>query len=88
MGVDDEMGDGHRVYWLERRTVTVERSVRFNFNDEVIVGVLPLEGENRPATRTVEPAAEQIVKLQTIQPMEAAMETPEMVSEGPVEELE
>jgi hypothetical protein len=46
MGFDAETRDGHRVYWPERRTVTVERSVKFNFEpEEVVVGVLPLEGE-------------------------------------------
>jgi hypothetical protein len=91
MGVEEETGDGHRVYWLERRTVTVERSIRFNFNDEVIVGVLPLKEEDRPATQTVEPAVKQNIEPQTIQPIELtteiATETPEMVSEEPVEKL-
>ena len=46
MGFDAETKDGHRVYWPERRTVTVERSVKFNFEpDEVVVGALLLEGE-------------------------------------------
>ena len=46
MGYDEETKDGHRVYWPERRTISVERSVKFNFDDEVVVGTLPLEGEN------------------------------------------
>jgi hypothetical protein len=87
MGVEEETGDGHRVYWPERRMVTVERSIRFTFNDEVIVGVLPLEGEDRPATQTVEPAVKRIVKLQTTQSMEPATETPETVTVQPEEEL-
>ena len=46
MGFDVETRDGHCVYWPEKRTVTVERSVRFNFNEEESsVKVLPLEGE-------------------------------------------
>ena len=46
MGFDAETKDGHRIYWPERRTVSVERSVRFNVEtEEVVVGVLPLEGE-------------------------------------------
>jgi hypothetical protein len=46
MGFDAETRDGHRIYWPERRTVTVERSVKFNFEaEEVVVGMLPLEGE-------------------------------------------
>jgi hypothetical protein len=48
MGFDAETKDGHRIYWPERRTVTVERSVKFNFEpEEVVVGVLPLEGERK-----------------------------------------
>jgi reverse transcriptase-like protein len=48
MGFDAETRDGHRIYWPERRTVTVERSVKFNFEfEEVVVGVLPLEGERK-----------------------------------------
>ena len=31
MGFDAETKDSHRVYWPERRMVTVERSVKFNF---------------------------------------------------------
>jgi transposase InsO family protein len=47
MGLDEETGDGHRIYWPEKRTITVERSVKFNFDAvEVVVGELPLEGEN------------------------------------------
>src|ERR1700678_4579171 len=90
MGVEEETGDGHRVYWPERRIVTVERSIRFTFNDEVIVGVLPLEGEDRPATPATQ-IVEQNIEQQTIQPIEPstviATETPETVSIEPVEVL-
>ena len=48
MGFDAETRDGHRIYWQERWTVTVERSVRFNFEpEEVVVGMLLLEGERK-----------------------------------------
>ena len=46
MGFDEETGDGHHVYWEEKRSITVERSIKFNFEEEIIVGQLPLEGEN------------------------------------------
>ena len=50
MGFDTETKDGHRIYWPERRLVSVERSVKFNVeSEEVIVGVLPLEGEEAAA---------------------------------------
>ena len=49
MGFDAETKDGHRIYWPERRTVSVERSVKFNVEQEsVVVGELPLEGERMP----------------------------------------
>jgi hypothetical protein len=72
MGLDEETSDGHRIYWPERRTITVERSVKFNFDNEVVVGVLPLEGEHE---QVVEPT---IVEQQTQQP-----EIPEIVSTQP-----
>ena len=47
MGFDEETKDGHRVYWAEKHRISIERKVKFNFEpDEVIVGDLPLEGEN------------------------------------------
>jgi hypothetical protein len=45
VGFDPDTKDGHRIYWPEKRSISVERSVKFNFNDEVTVRVLPLEGE-------------------------------------------
>ena len=46
MGFDAETKAGHRIYWPERRMISVERSVKFNFEtNDVVVGVLPLEGE-------------------------------------------
>ena len=46
MGFDEESRDRHRVYWPEKRKVSIERSVKFNFKpNEVIIGDLLLEGE-------------------------------------------
>ena len=46
MGFDADTKDRHRIYWAEKRKVSVERSVKFNVDtEEVVVGVLPLEGE-------------------------------------------
>ena len=53
---DPDTKDGHCIYWPEKRSVSVERSVKFNFNDETMVKILPLEGEipnstiNKPRT--------------------------------------
>jgi hypothetical protein len=55
LGFDPDTKDGHHIYWPEKRSVSVERSVRFNFGDDVVVRVLPLEGEagsNKPNTLT------------------------------------
>lgn len=54
VGFDAKNKDGHRIYWPDRKTVTVERSVRFNFEpEEVVVGVLPLEGERKVDKRSM-----------------------------------
>ena len=45
LGFDPDTKDGHRIYWPDKRSVSVERSVRFNFEEETVVRVLPLEGE-------------------------------------------
>jgi hypothetical protein len=40
----DEESKGHRIYWVEKRSVTVERSVKW-LPEEVGIGGVPLEGE-------------------------------------------
>ena len=46
VGLDEE-SHGHRIYWAAKRSVTVERSVKF-VPDEVSVGEnIPLEGEEK-----------------------------------------
>ena len=70
MGFDTESKDGHRVYWPERRMVTVERSVSFKFPpDDIVVGVLPLKGEKRDDERltAVEPE-ERVINSRTTEP--------------------
>ena len=42
MGYDEE-SNAHRIYWAEKRSITVEHSVNFNFEDEVTIALL--EGE-------------------------------------------
>src|SRR5271155_296226 len=75
MGFDEETGDGHRIYWAEKRSITIERSVKFNFEEEIIVGQLPLEGENSSSepktyqtapikTTTIEEAVGQAVEAE------------------------
>jgi hypothetical protein len=71
VGVDEESA-AHRIYWPNRRTVGVERSVSFNLEDDEVVTKSPLEGEwevmerppaqNEPVPAPVEApqAAEQV----------------------------
>jgi transposase InsO family protein len=46
VGFDPDTKDGHRIYWPDKQSVSVERSVKFNFDDEMVVRILPREGEN------------------------------------------
>jgi hypothetical protein len=46
MVFDEETRDGHRIYWAEKQSITVDRSVKLNFEEEIVVGQLLLEGEN------------------------------------------
>ena len=43
----DEESKGHQIYWAEKRSVTVERSVKFIPNEVSIGGNVPLEGEEK-----------------------------------------
>jgi hypothetical protein len=64
VGFDVETRDGHRIYWPEKRTVSIERSVKFNFEpDDVVVGMLPLEGERVDDERleAIEPEQHEVV---------------------------
>jgi len=55
MGFDEE-SKGHRIYWVEKRSVTVERSVKF-MPEEVGIGGVPLEGELEDFDEPEEPEA-------------------------------
>ena len=86
MGFDAETRDGHRIYWPERRTVTVERSVKFDFQaEEVVVGMLPLEGERMIDERlmTIESEKQQIDNEPPAEDVEIPMVVPEVVPEVP-----
>ena len=47
----EEASNGHQIYWPDKRSVTVERSIKF-VNDNVIVlsnpGAKPIQGEKEP----------------------------------------
>jgi hypothetical protein len=47
VGFDPNTKDGHRIYWPEKRSISVERSVKFNFDDEIMVRV----GETEPSEK-------------------------------------
>ena len=53
VGVDDE-SRAHRIYWPEKRSVTVERSIKFIPN-EVGGEIMPFEGENNDFEEGEEP---------------------------------
>ena len=66
LGFDPETKDGHRIYWPEKQSVSVERSVRFNFNDEMVIRVLLLEGEaksNEPNPKTIPSAKSPVTEI-------------------------
>ena len=42
----EEASDAHRIYWSEKRSVTVERSIKFDENDVLVPSGVPIEGEN------------------------------------------
>ena len=37
----DEVSNGHRVYWLDKRSVTIECSVKFS-NDNMVIPSIPI----------------------------------------------
>src|ERR1700678_3228524 len=59
---------GHRIYWPEKRSVTVERSVKFNFEDEIEIPILPLGKEHiQPETSPIETSDEDVEKKDIIE---------------------
>ena len=47
----DETSNGHRIYWPDKHSVTVERSIKFVNGDMIIPSipvVKPIQGENEP----------------------------------------
>jgi transposase InsO family protein len=50
VGYDNESTHAHRIYWPGRRTISVERNVKFDENDVLIPSIddMPLEGEIGP----------------------------------------
>ncbi|KAF8811781.1 hypothetical protein BYT27DRAFT_7088740, partial [Phlegmacium glaucopus] len=75
MGLDVETQEGHRIYWPERQIITVERSVKFNFDeDNIVVKILPLEGEVKN------------IELQNTKPKDKISSIVEIPVEEPVEE--
>ena len=67
MGFDAKTKDGHHIYWLEKRSVTMERSVKFNFEDEIEISILLLEKEHiQPKTPSIETLTDEDVKKKDI----------------------
>ena len=57
----EEASNAHRIYWPGKRTVSVERSVKFDIQDVRVDRTVPLEGEQstveRPAVVATHPSA-------------------------------
>ena len=72
MGFDAETRDGHRVYWAEKRKISVKRNVKFNFGqDEVVVGSLLLEGEEVEGTKRLtaqepDPSIDPVIEVENL----------------------
>ena len=67
MGFDAKTKDRHHIYWLEKRSVTVERSIKFNFEDEIEIPILLLEKEHiQPETPSIETLTDEDVKKKDI----------------------
>ena len=63
----DEMSNGHRIYWPDKCSITVERSVKFdNSNGDMIILPIPtamlIQGENEPRNqqRTLKVKSEEL----------------------------
>ena len=69
MGFDFETKDRHQIYWLEKRSITVERSVKFNFKDEIEIPILPLGKEDIQQSKTpsIENSDEDVEKKDIIE---------------------
>ncbi|KAG6855528.1 hypothetical protein H0H87_001525 [Tephrocybe sp. NHM501043] len=71
----DEMRNAHCIYWTEKHSVTVERSVRSNVEEEVEVKAAPLEGEQNagkcPSSPNSPPSPTGCVTVEEVQDPEA-----------------
>ena len=67
MDFDTETKDRHCIYWPEKRSVTIKRSVKFNFEDEIEIPIpiLPL-GKDKPETPPVVTSDEDIEKMDEV----------------------
>lgn len=95
MGFDEE-SNAHRIYWAEKRSITVERSVKFNFEDEIFVEAAPLEGEKEPFVAWTPPDEPSTSKRATVEdvddePSESKAPTDHVENrfrDEPIEDLE
>ena len=56
----DETSDGHRIYWPDKRSVTIERSIKFSNGEEIfapIPAAKPIQGEKGPTNLQRDPEA-------------------------------
>lgn len=64
MGFDPDTKDGHQIYWPKKWLVTVERSIRYNFNDsdDANVRILPIEGKISTNTTNKTVTADKLIE--------------------------
>ena len=76
VGYDKESTHAHRIYWPGRRTISVERNIKFHENNVLIPAVedMPLEGEmepthvNQPVDNNNDNAKQEASSVTTSQP--------------------
>ena len=85
VGYDEESIGAHRIYWPEKKSISIERNVKFDDNDVLMPSAQPLEGEKEIVKRqsTEENAAEtnqdnrEISDLQVAEPTGQNLPIPE-----------
>jgi hypothetical protein len=80
----NEASNGHRIYWPEKHSVSIERSVKFNANADIFMPTIaPLEGEQvvpkvMPEGTPVPPEPKQptVLALSIVQPTTTFVDNP------------
>ncbi|KAF8799613.1 hypothetical protein BYT27DRAFT_7066735, partial [Phlegmacium glaucopus] len=88
MGFDPDTKEGHHIYWPEKRSVTVERSVKLNFEEEEIrIRIAPLE-EEVGEVEDVESTKEKAKSIPEIPEIPEVEDVTEQPNDGPIKVAE